>query len=1805
MTAATPDRRAIITEALRKIDDLTARLQSAEKASTEPIAVVGIGCRLPGGVSNADDFWKLLQDGANGVVRVPSDRWDADALYSEDYTVPGTICNREGGFLTSWQPDEFDAEFFNISPREAAGVDPQQRLLLEVAWEALEYAGINPTSIRGTQTGVFIGMTTSDYYHSVAGKLRLEEIDAYIPFGSAPNFAAGRLSYFLGARGPAVVLDTACSSSLVSIHLACESLRRGESDYALAAGVNLILSPENSIACSRFGMLAPDGVCRSFDADAKGYVRSEGCGVVVLKRLTDAQRDGDRVLAVVRGSAVNQDGASSGQTVPNGPAQQALMRQALKAARLSPSGVDYIEAHGTGTPLGDPIELDALSAVYGDRDGAAPLILGSVKTNLGHLESASGVTGFIKAVLSVHHAHIPKLLHFTRLTPNAGVGAGRFTIAAEPMDWPSVDRPRRAAVSSFGASGTNAHILIEQAPVTAPATEPAAPEPLVTTLVVTGKTPERIASMAQRLADWMEDAAPGVRLADVAHTLNHHRAQQSGFATVTAGTRTQAVAGLRALAGGYPAPGVAGPHTGPCGSGTVFVYSGQGSQWAGMGRMLLTDEPAFGAAVDELEPTFVEQVGFSLRAVLESGEPVVGIDRIQPVLVGMQLALTALWRANGIAPDAVIGHSMGEVTAAVVAGALSPADGLKVIATRSRLMARLSGQGAMALLELDADSAEELLTGYPGVTVAVYAAPRQVVIAGPPEQVDAVIAVVEAQDRLARRVQVDVASHHPIVDPVLVDLRTALADLSPQPPSIPVFVTTDGRPANATFDADPFDAEHWVANLRNPVRFTQAVAAAGADHVTFVEVSPHPLLAYAIDETLEGRHHHTIGTLLRDGNDTFTFRANLNATHSVRPPKVVHPPEPHPLIPATPWHHTRHWLTTTLPATTPPASTPPASTPPERTDRADDTDWFHALAWPARPLTGAQVDSERSWLVLGDGGDVDGDLARLLGGSARALPVESVHDDAALRSALHGVDYVVFAPSAQSGRLDVTAGYRLFNDARRLVTVLAGTAEAPKLMIVTRNAQPLADGDRADPVHAVLWGMARTIRLEHPEFWAGIIDVDDAVPPELVARWVSAEAADSGTDDQAVYRRGTRHVPRLEPQPAPAVGLTRLEGGTSHLVIGATGNVGPYLIRQLAEMGASTVVAVSRRGAGQLGELATELAARGSTLVEVAADAADHAAMSALFDRFGADLPPLDGVYLAALAGSEALISEMTDLDVTTMFRPKLDAAAVLHTLSLTTPVHRFVLFSSVTGIIGSRWLGHYTAANAFLDTLAYARRALGLPATVVDWGLWKSWADAQPSTKAAGLLPMPNDVAIRLVPAVLRPDAGVQSVVVAADWGRLADAYGMRAPMPVLDALLSGGSVGADQVCTPVFGTVLGEQGGPAEWLALLDPDARPYPGGHRVHGVEVLPVSVLVETLCAAAVQRGAPALADVRFEYPIVVDRPRVIRVSAEGDAVTVSSSTVSSNGRPGAPTDRWTRHCSARIAELPEITPDADADTELGEPLDGSDIADLQRVLGVEGQAFDWAVRGCEPVPGGLSGIVSLPGEAPGSAALDAAVYLARLADRSDSRLLLPAAADGVRWTSAPTDSDCVVLARRRCGGGADLVLDVTVQAANGEPWLELRGLRYAAVDAVPLSADGPGNEGQSAPIDVPDWPEMSSEQIVAELRHRVRAILARELGMPESAVGYDAPFPELGLDSMMAMTLLRDTKQLVQRELSATMLWNHPTVSSFAAHVAGLLTPKADQPSEDHNEVTTDSVSVLDALFDSVESDSVESENGFR
>jgi phthiocerol/phenolphthiocerol synthesis type-I polyketide synthase B len=1362
------------------IDDSDAAAQVRESLN-EPIAVVGMGCRFPGGITAPEGLWQFLWDGKCAVGEVPAERWLPFDDGSPEVAAALAGTTRWGSFLDDI--DAFDADFFEISRREAVKMDPQQRLLLEVAWEAFEHAGIPANSLRRSQTGVFVGACFSEYGYLAAADL--PKVDAWSNTGGALSIIANRLSYFLDLRGPSVAVDTACSSSLVAVHLACQSLRLRESELAIAAGVNLLLSPSVFHGFDQAGALSPTGLCHSFDADADGFVRGEGCGVVVLKRLSDAMRDGDHVLAVVRGSAINQDGRSNGLMAPNPAAQTAVLRAAYTQAGVPPHEVDYVEAHGTGTFLGDPIEARALGGVLGrGRPATAPLLVGAVKSNLGHLEAAAGVAGFIKAVLAVHKGQIPANMRYQNPNPHIPFDQLRLQVVAEGRDWPSVEHPRRAGVSSFGFGGTNAHVVIEQAPHVA-ASEPQQDSP-VTTLMVTGKSEQRIAATAGAIAEWMAGDGAGVSLSDIAHTLNHHRTRHSQFTTVCARNAAQAMVSLAAVAAGKPTDGVVGPHEGPCGSGTVFVYSGQGAHWAGMGRQLLADEPAFAAAVAELEPLFVEHVGFSLLDVLSEGRTVSGDAQVQPVTMGLQLALTELWRSYGVTPDAVIGHSLGEVTAAVTAGALTVEDGLRVIATRSRLMSRLAGQGAVALLTLDADATVEMIADYPGISLAVYSAPRQTVVAGPPAQIDALLAAVRESGRFARRVNMEVASHTALMDPILDELRCALADLRPMIPSIPFFSTlaADG-------ETPAYDADYWVANVRQPVRFSQAVAAAGAEHTTFVEVSAHPVLTAAITETLGDAHHHSVGTLHRDGDDTMSFHTSLNSTHTTRHPQTAHPPEPHVQLPTTPWEHSSHWIDFKAAADRrrESAGHNGFSAAATGTTGVIPADWFCEMAWPAQPVTDDRTLSEASWLVVGNG-DVATQIARIEGGNATISVLAEDATDVDISDALAEAEFVLYAPGDASS-FEAAQGYRLFNTARRLSVAMARMATPPKLYLLTRNAQPTTEGDRANPAHAVLWGLGRTLALEHPEIWGAVVDVDESVPAQLAAHYVVSETRSAAGEDQIVYRAGIRRVARLRrPTILPAMSTDGLDKDCSHLVVGATGNIGPHLIQQLADMGAGTVVAVSRNPGTRLDALAESLAAHGTTLVPVAADAADEASMAAVFERFGNDLPPLGGIYLAAFGGGPITLADMTDDDVAGMFAPKLDALAVLHKLSLTTPIRQFVLFASISGLLGSRWLSHYAATTTFLDTFAYARRAAGLPATTVNWGLWKSLADNQIEqerqiTLDSGLEPMPDEVAIQALWSMLSPGAPVRSTVVAADWTRLATAYRTRAQLHIVDDLL------------------------------------------------------------------------------------------------------------------------------------------------------------------------------------------------------------------------------------------------------------------------------------------------------------------------------------------------------------------------------------------------------------------------------------
>jgi polyketide synthase 5 len=814
--------------------------ETVDKASVIPVAVIGMACRLPGEINSPDLLWDALLRGDDLVTEIPADRWDADYYYDPEPGVPGRSVCKWGSFLE--RVGDFDPEFFGISEREAIAMDPQHRLLLETAWEAMEHAGLTRHTI-AVDTGVFVGLNYGDYQfvHSAT--------DAFDgPYGNTGTIAcmaSGRIAHALGLRGPAVTVDTACSSGLFAIHQACRSLNDGESQLAFAGGVNVMLEPRRSASGSAAGMLSATGRCHAFDARADGFVSGEGCVVLLLKRLPDALRDGDRILGVVRSTATNHDGHTMGVGTPSGKAQTAVYRAALAAAGVDAGTVGMVEAHGTGTPVGDPIEYTSLSAVYGHE---TPCVLGASKTNFGHTQAAAAALGMMKALLCLRHGIVPKNLHFEALPDALARIDSGLLVPQEPTPWPVHDgQPRRAAVSAFGISGTNVHAIVEEAPKprsgNGAATRPGCAGPLLFPL--TASSAPALQDAARRLAEWVEAQPSELIAPDLAYTLARRRDHRSVRTVLHAGTDAGLIAALREVAAG---DAVCREVVGRDDQGPVWVFSGQGSQWARMGTDLLATEPAFAAAIAEIEPLIAAESGVSATAWLTAPETVTGIDRIQPAIFAMQVALAATMNSYGVRPGAVIGHSMGECAAAVVAGALSLEDGVRVICRRSHLMRRLAGAGAMASVELPAQQvlSELMARGVDDVVVAVVASPQSTVIGGATETVRKLVAAWESRDVMAREVAVDVASHSSQVDPILDELYEVLADIAPLTPKARYYSATTFDPREAPF----CDANYWADNLRHTVRFAAAVQAALEDGFrVFGELSPHPLLTHAIDQT--------------------------------------------------------------------------------------------------------------------------------------------------------------------------------------------------------------------------------------------------------------------------------------------------------------------------------------------------------------------------------------------------------------------------------------------------------------------------------------------------------------------------------------------------------------------------------------------------------------------------------------------------------------------------------------------------------------------------------------------------------------------------------------------------------------------------------------------------------------------------------------------------------------------------------------------------------------------------------------------
>ncbi|MGW2591742.1 SDR family NAD(P)-dependent oxidoreductase [Streptomyces sp. NPDC001515] len=1311
----------------------------ARAAADEPLAIVGMSCRLPGGVDGPEALWRLLVDEGDAVGGLPADRgWDIESLYDPDPDRHGTSYARGGGFLH--RAAEFDHEFFGISAREALAMDPQQRLLLETSWEAFENAGLVPADLKGSATGVFAGILASDYgrLHGMPG-----ELEGYHVTGGAPSVASGRLSYTFGFTGPAVTIDTACSSSLVALHMAAGALRSGECALAVVAGASVMSTPTPMISFSRQRALSADGRCRSFAEDADGFGMAEGVGVLLVERLSDARRHGHRVLAVVRGSAVNQDGASNGLTAPNGPSQQRVIRQALATAGLTAADVDAVEAHGTGTTLGDPIEAQALIATYGqDRPDGRPFWLGSVKSNVGHTQAAAGVVGVIKMVQALRHGTLPKTLHAAEPTSRVDWSAGEVRLLTDPVPWPAGDRPRRAGVSAFGISGTNAHVILEEAPEpAAPTRAPAGqrPEGAVPWLL-SAREPEALRALAAALAPLAGTADPY----DTAHALALTRARFEHRAVVVG----EPGPALAALATGDPAAHLVSGTAGPVGR-PVFVFPGQGAQWAGMAVELARWSPVFAARLAACETAMAPYVDWSLTEVLAGapGAPTLdAVDVVQPASFAVMVSLAALWQAYGVEPAAVVGHSQGEIAAACVAGALTLEDAARVVCVRSKVLTKVTGRGAMAIVALPQDRIDGLLAPYgERLSVAAVNGPSSVVLSGDRDALEDLALVCKEREIRVRTIPVDYASHCAHVEPVLDELADLLAPVTPLSPRIPFYSTVTGE----WIDTAALDAAYWCANLRRPVRFADAVGALAAEgYGAWIESSPHPVLLAAVEETLDGREDaFAVGSLRRDdgGGDRFLLSlaeawvrglpVDWERAFTGAPGTAVE-------LPSYPFQRRRHWIEA------------PADTAAQR-ERALVDGWRYRVTWTPVPATGATA-LFGDWLVVTPDAAVDSSLVRAVldGLAAHGATVHPV-----------GVRELTAGTARLPDRIDGVLSLAALDDRPRpdapaLSTGLADTlgcvrALAPDapLWLATRGAVGTsADDPVRHPVQAQVWGLGVVLGLDEPDRLCGLVDLPDRLDADALDRL--AEVLSETTGETEVALRGPAVLARrLVQDPAPGAAPWRPRGTV--LITGGTGALGSHVARWAARNGAAHLLLTSRRGADAPGAaaLAEELTGLGARVTITACDVGDADEAAALLASVDPAEPLTAVVHTAGLTQPEIPVREQSTDALARILRGKAEGARHLDALTAGLDLDAFVLFSSGAGTWGDAGKAGYAAANAYLDALAQQRRARGETATAIAWGAWDGGGMVEGEV---------SDLLTRRGMRLMRPEAAVRALALA-----------------------------------------------------------------------------------------------------------------------------------------------------------------------------------------------------------------------------------------------------------------------------------------------------------------------------------------------------------------------------------------------------------------------------------------------------------
>ncbi len=1408
------------------LHDTRRRLREVEEQGREPVAIVGIGCRYPGGVRSAAGLWEMVSSGTDAISSFPLDRgWRLDARGEPDIPGVGPIPIREGGFL--YDVAEFDAGFFGISPREAVAMDPQQRLLLEASWEALEGAEIDPLALKGTRTGVFTGVTDQDYSRLLVGAVP-PELVGFIGTGNAASVASGRISYTLGLEGPAVTVDTACSSSLVALHLACGALRAGECSLALASGVTVLSTPTVFIALAVQGGLADDGRCKSFADAADGTGWGEGVGVLALELLSDAQRLGHPILGVVCSSAVNQDGASNGITAPNGPSQRRVIRQALQRAGLSGTQIQAVEAHGTGTTLGDPIEAQALLATYGHgREPDQPLWLGSIKSNIGHTQAAAGMAGIIKMVMAMREGALPKTLHVDEPSSQVDWSAGAVELLREQVPWDSGEEPRRAGVSSFGVSGTNAHVILQEAPPVEPSrATTGALGGAASAWAISGRGTDAPREQARALHGFLateaiSGAERDISARDVARAL----ARRSAFdhrAVLVGADRGEFSEGLDALIGSYGSSAlIEGTAIGP--GAVAFVFPGQGGQWTGMANHLLDCAPAFAARMRECEEALAPFVDWRLQDVLrgEPGAPPEDrLDVLQPMLFATMVSLAELWRACGVHPSSMLGHSQGEIAAACVSGSLTLQDAARVVALRSRILMTLVGRGEMMSVGASAERVVELLERWVNqVGIAAVNGPQAVVVTGDRAALVELAEQCAAEDIRTREIRAGTAaSHSPQVEVLRERLLEALAGIAPQAGHAQFCSTVMPGP----LDGRELDGEYWYRNMREPVQLEAAVRGLLESGCrTFIEVSPHPMLAVALQETIEEFDRgagdiaersgaRVLGSLRREKGDAAQFLTSLGEAwvHGVEVDwdAVLGDGPVLAGLPTYAFQRRRYWYE-------PPEEERSASLPGESSAQTTVERWRYRIAW--KPLGERSPALTGRWLLATPAGFLDDPWVSVLtreltrhGAEVISFAVDASEDSReTLLARLHATlsDDLPNAgdpPSiALAGILSLLAFEEEPHPAHAAVSSgLAGTVALAqaledasvrgRMWLATRGAVSCGPADPlVHPLQAMVSGLGRTLSLEQPERWGGVVDLPDGPLEERLAARLCGVLTGEWQEDQLAVRSTGLLARRLLRAPAPsAPGEAEVWSprGTV-LITGGTGGLGATVARWLVERGAESLLLVSRQGPDAPGaaELQADLERLGAKVTVVACDVSEREQLQEMLARVPAE-HPLDAIVHAAGVGSFGALDALTVEQLGATLAPKAQAALLLDELTADIDLSAFVMFSSLAATMGSGGQADYVAANALLDGLAEQRRARGAQATSIAWGGWANdgmAAHAGDLFARRGVQNMPPELAIRALEQAL--DARETCLTVAdIDWALYAPAYVSARARPLIAEL-------------------------------------------------------------------------------------------------------------------------------------------------------------------------------------------------------------------------------------------------------------------------------------------------------------------------------------------------------------------------------------------------------------------------------------